>query len=45
MVRSAKISEITRILGVTKACTATLVKKDIFQWNEHYASKQAFTKT
>lgn len=42
MIRSAKISEIDEILAITKACAAFMIKNGIFQWNEHYPSKQAF---
>lgn len=42
MIRSAKISEIDEILTITKACAAFMIKNNIFQWNEHYPSKQAF---
>lgn len=42
MIRRAKISEIDDILTITKACAAYMIKKEIYQWNEHYPSKQAF---
>ena len=42
MIRSAKISEISEILNLTKACAANMVKNGIYQWNEHYPSKKAF---
>lgn len=42
MIRSAKISEIDEILTITKACAVFMIDKGIFQWNEHYPSKQAF---
>ncbi|MEY8781615.1 GNAT family N-acetyltransferase [Allomuricauda sp. XS_ASV26] len=44
MIRRAKISEITDILSITKACAVKMQQNGIFQWNEHYPSKQAFLK-
>ena len=42
MIREAKLSEIPEILEVTRACVAFMIKKGIYQWNEHYPSKAAF---
>ena len=42
MIRKAKISEISDILTITKACATHMQEKGIFQWNEHYPSRQAF---
>ncbi len=42
MIRRAKISEISEILNLTKACGANMVKNGIYQWNEHYPSQKAF---
>lgn len=42
MIRLAKKSEIDKIITVTKACAAFMIKNGIYQWNEHYPSKQAF---
>lgn len=44
MIRRAKIGEIPEILTITKACAASMVKKGIHQWNEHYPSQNAFAK-
>ncbi|MGB5820256.1 MAG: GNAT family N-acetyltransferase [Saonia sp.] len=44
MIRSAKISEINDILNLTKACAAHMIEKGIYQWNEHYPSREAFEK-
>jgi len=44
MIRPAKIEEIPQILSLTKACTQHMLGKGIFQWNEHYPSKEAFLK-
>lgn len=42
MIVPAKISEIPEILSLTKACAAFMISKGIYQWNEHYPSKEAF---
>lgn len=44
MIRHAKILEIPDILLITKACAANMIEKGIYQWNEHYPSKNAFEK-
>ncbi|MGB6150925.1 MAG: GNAT family N-acetyltransferase [Pricia sp.] len=42
MIRRAKITEIPDILTITRACAADMIKKKIYQWNDHYPSKEAF---
>ena len=42
MIRRAKISEITDILTITKACAEHMIGLGILQWNEHYPSKIVF---
>ena len=44
MIRRAKISEIPDILTITQACAKKMQDNGIFQWNEHYPSRQAFVK-
>ncbi|KKN20481.1 hypothetical protein LCGC14_0935100 [marine sediment metagenome] len=44
MIRRAKITEIPDILSITKACAESMIEKGIFQWNEHYPSREAFEK-
>ncbi len=44
MIRRAKISEISKILYLTKACAVHMINNGIYQWNEHYPSQQAFEK-
>ncbi len=44
MLRHAKISELENILTITKACAQKMQSNGIFQWNEHYPSKEAFLK-
>ncbi len=44
MIRCAKISEIPDILTITRACAKKMRQDRIFQWNEHYPSREAFSK-
>ncbi|MDF0714916.1 GNAT family N-acetyltransferase [Muricauda sp. 334s03] len=44
MIRHAKISEIPDILTITQACAIKMQENGIFQWNEHYPTKEAFIK-
>ena len=39
---SAKKSEIPEILDLTRACARAMIAQNIFQWNEHYPSAEAF---
>ena len=43
MIRPAKLTDIPNILSLTKACAADLCRKGIYQWNEKYPSREAFT--
>lgn len=42
MIEHAKISEIPEILSLTQACAQAMITNNIYQWNEHYPSKEAF---
>lgn len=42
MIRRAKISQISDILSISKACAAYMRTNGIYQWNQHYPSKEAF---
>ncbi len=42
MIRQAKLSETPYILDVAKACKEDMIHKGIFQWNDHYPTKQIF---
>jgi len=42
MIRRAKISEITDILTIARACAERMIQNGILQWNEHYPSRKAF---
>ena len=44
MIVLAKHSEIPEILTLTKACARHMCDQGIYQWNEHYPSRQAFKK-
>ncbi|MFC7356231.1 GNAT family N-acetyltransferase [Jejudonia soesokkakensis] len=44
MIRKAKPSEIDKIITITKACAAKMVSENIYQWNEAYPSKKAFSR-
>lgn len=44
MIVPAKISEIPEILLLAKHCARAMISKGIYQWNEHYPSKQVFEK-
>jgi ribosomal protein S18 acetylase RimI-like enzyme len=44
MIRAAKISEITDILTITKACAKKMANAGIYQWNEQYPSQIVFEK-
>ncbi|WP_282053838.1 GNAT family N-acetyltransferase [Maribacter luteus] len=44
MIRLAKLPEIHDILNVTNSCAAFMIEHGIYQWNEHYPSKNAFLK-
>ena len=40
----AEITDIDRIMEITKACAIDLITKNIFQWNEKYPSIEVFKK-
>lgn len=44
MIRKGKLSEIQKIITITKACAAHMIAQGIFQWNEHYPTPEAFEK-
>jgi len=44
MIRKGKLSEIAKIITITKACAAKMISENIFQWNEHYPTARAFEK-
>lgn len=42
MIRKGTLQDIDKIIEITKACARSMVKKDIYQWNEHYPNRSAF---
>jgi len=38
MIRKAQIKDLEEIKKLTEACARAMIKKQIFQWNEHYPS-------
>lgn len=38
MIRKAKITDLQEIKALTEACARAMIKKEIYQWNEHYPS-------
>ena len=40
----AEITDLNRIMEITRACAIDLISNNIFQWNEKYPSKEAFKK-
>lgn len=44
MIRKGKLSEIAKIITITKACAEKMISENIFQWNEHYPTSAAFEK-
>ncbi|WP_047548890.1 GNAT family N-acetyltransferase [Psychroserpens sp. Hel_I_66] len=42
MICKATSKDLEAILKITRACAKHMVSKGIFQWNEHYPSKEAF---
>jgi len=44
MIRKGNLTDINRILKITKACTEHMIENNIFQWNAFYPNKNAFEK-
>ncbi|MEX0274871.1 MAG: GNAT family N-acetyltransferase [Flavobacteriaceae bacterium] len=44
MIRLAKVSEISEIMALIRACAMDMTSKGIYQWNEHYPSIHVFGK-
>lgn len=44
MIRLAKSTEIEQIMGITRACAKKMIANNIYQWNEHYPTPDAFKK-
>ena len=44
MIRKGNLTDINRILKITKACTEHMIENNIFQWNAFYPNKNVFEK-
>ncbi len=42
MIRTANKADIDALMKITAACANHMIAKGIYQWNEHYPSRQAF---
>ena len=44
MIRKANLTEIDKIITITRACAKNMISQGIYQWNEHYPTATAFEK-
>ena len=44
MISKATKTDLEQIYKLTKSCAQYLIEQNIFQWNEHYPSKQVLQK-
>ncbi|MCK8523591.1 GNAT family N-acetyltransferase [Aquimarina sp. D1M17] len=44
MIRKALISDLDKIVALARACAQAMIEKGIYQWNEHYPTKERFQK-
>ncbi len=44
MIRKALISDLETVKSLTEACAKKMINDGIFQWNDHYPSKEIFKK-
>lgn len=44
MIRKALISDLETVKSLTEACAEKMINDGIFQWNDHYPSKEIFRK-
>lgn len=42
MIRLACFSDLNRVKEIAEACAEHMISKNIYQWNEHYPSKEVF---
>ena len=40
MIRKAEITDLQEIKSLTEACAKAMIQKGIYQWNEHYPSRE-----
>jgi len=43
MIRKGRLPDIEVIMKITQLCAKQMIAKGIYQWNEHYPNKKAFT--
>lgn len=43
MIRKGRLPDIEDIMKITQLCAKQMIAKGIYQWNEHYPNKKAFT--
>ena len=41
-IKLAKIGDLQTVEGIARACAKDMIKKNIFQWNDYYPSKEVF---
>ena len=44
VIRAGQSADLNRITAIAKSCAQHMINQGIFQWNEHYPSKEAFEK-
>ena len=44
VIRAGQSADLNRITAIAKSCAQHMISQGIFQWNEHYPSKEVFEK-
>ena len=44
MIRLAQVSDLDRVLQITRLCTREMESRKVFQWNEHYPDRKSFVR-
>lgn len=44
MIRLAQVSDLDRVLQITRLCAREMESRKVFQWNEHYPDRQSFVR-
>ncbi len=42
MIKKVQNSDLNKLLNITKSCAKHMIANSIYQWNEHYPSKEVF---
>lgn len=42
MIRNAILTDIEKVLQITKACAVKMANAKIYQWDEHYPNEKLF---